>query len=105
MANANTRVIVQDDPNSPVKIVVPAPKRVAEIIKAKGSFSMDDIKGAHKEASNFCECDASELPTDRTFRNAWDLDADASDPTYSGKRVKLNKAKGQQIAKDRVHRS
>ena len=73
MATANTRMVVQVDPNLPAKIVVPAPKRVAELIKKNGSFSMADIRGAHKDSgvvhgTNCCQCEAEDLPTARYLR-------------------------------------
>ena len=100
--NANSRIVIKETADKPAGIVVPAPNRIAEIIAQKGSCEWSDIKGAHKEVAECCECDAADIPDDRTFRDAWEMDMDAADSTYSGKRVRLNKAKGVEIAKQKI---
>lgn len=92
----NSRIVIQDDVNSPAKIVVPSPSAVAR------TSDWNQIKGAHQGAVEKVECTKDDLPSDRTFRNAWDIDKDATDPTYAGKRVKLNLTKGQEIAKENI---
>lgn len=92
----NSRIVIQDDVNQPAKIVVPSPSAIAS------GRDWTTIKGAHQGAVEKVECTTADIPSDRTFRNAWDIDKDASDPTYSGKRIKLNLPKGQEIAKDKI---
>lgn len=92
--NINSRVVVQDDPNLPAKIVVPSPEAVAS------GRDWNNIKGAHQGAVNKVECETIDIPEKDELRNAWDLDVDASDSTYSGKKVKLNMIKGVECAKE-----
>ena len=63
-----TRIIFKNDEGG-VSVVVPAPKILAE------GKTVDDVaKRAVPTGKKYKIVDTSSIPTDRSFRNAWEVD-------------------------------
>lgn len=87
----------QDD--GTLAVVVPSPRWVKQWTD-KG-YSEDEIPwtsmNGHPGAKPHKECTVDDIPTDRTFRNGWELDESAGPAV-----VKHNMAKCKAIAQDRL---
>jgi hypothetical protein len=70
--------IVYKNPDDSVCIVTPTPEALGKHLIA--SIALKDVP----EGLPFWIVDDSEIPTDRTFRNAWEVPADWGEPDGYG---------------------
>lgn len=88
------RVVYQGD-DGIAKVVVPSPSFLAS------GRPLSDLKGRPKDGRTEMEVDESEIDSDRTFRNSWELDETKS----SGRPTKVNMDKAKPIAQERVRQA
>ena len=90
--------ILHDDGQGGVAIVVPAPNYVAAVMKANPLMTEADVVAyiAQKDVpANVAHeiVEDADIPTDRTFRNAWEHDT-----TAAPEKVRTNMVKAKEIA-------
>lgn len=99
-------------PDGTVRILSPAPEmfdpssRTRQLLAEKGKLPLEATeqevwafiraKDVPKDAVSVCAHDASELPQDRTFRNAW---------THDGEQVCVDMPKARQIHLENIRRA
>ncbi len=67
--------------------------------------SWEEVKSTWKDAgmpANHDKCTVADVPSDRTFRNAWKWDGAKSASDFPGKAVKLDMPKAVELAKEKV---
>lgn len=69
-----TKRIVYTKPDGTVCVVVPAPDFVAGFQSEADAMAAIREKDVPEDAENVMECDAADLPSDRTQRSAWVCD-------------------------------
>jgi len=90
--------ILHDDGQGGVAIVIPAPNYVAAVMKANPLMTEADVVAyiAQKDVpANVAHeiVEDADIPTDRTFRNAWEHDT-----TAAPEKVRTNMVKAKEIA-------
>lgn len=97
--------IVYTRPDGGVSIVVPAPKA-----RRKGESEAEFMarlraKVVPADATDVSVCEESDVPSDRTFRNAWCRATAVSDPAWRlGAVIGVDRAKAEQLHMDRIRR-
>lgn len=82
--------------NGVAAIVCPSPEFI------KSGKSPTEMNGHPGSGVPHVQCDESEIPSDRTFRNAWKLDVTKGPEDFPGKPIKCDMAKAVALAKDKV---
>jgi hypothetical protein len=63
--------IVYTRPDGGLSVLIPAPGFLAKFATDEEGLAALVAKDVPPDASDVCQCDASEIPEDRTFREAW----------------------------------
>jgi len=93
--------IVYTRPDGGVSVIVPAPNHFRELITRlkREDKAMEDVKTkvVPPDATNVETTDANNIPSDRSFRDAWERDTSPAPES-----VKVNMPKARSIHMDRI---